>query len=75
MSSSLNVSAEIKITIFSDTKSSLQLIQNYMFYRHSNLIHIIIELNLESKNHITLVWIPFHVDLAGNEKADELPKP
>ena len=70
----INVSAETKITIFSDSKSSLQAIQNYTFKRHSNLIHKIIELNSESKNNITLVWIPSHVGLPGNEKADELAK-
>ena len=69
-----NVHSNNNITIFSDSKSSLQAIQNYNPKNTSTLLQNIIEITTKFKNHITLVWIPSHVGILGNEKADKLAK-
>jgi ribonuclease HI len=64
-------------TIYSDSLSSLKAIEkiNYFYYpgQHHALITYFNKINTLNLN-ITLVWIPAHSGLVGNENADALAK-
>lgn len=65
------------ITIFSDSKSVLQALQNINFKNNtSHLIKIRNSINKFVKNRgmIKLTWIPSHCGIIGNERADTLAK-
>jgi len=58
--------------VFSDSLSALQAIKNFDVDNHL-VMHIVGEhLRLEkSGKHVELCWIPSHIGITGNEKADE----
>jgi len=60
--------------IFSDSKSSLESLQNLNSALRPNLLTEILEILTEISQKIIFVWIPAHVNLSGNEMADQLAK-
>ena len=68
-------SNKTNITIFSDSLSSLQAINNILCSHPivSKIQSYIVKLKQNGKS-IKFCWIPSHVGLDGNEKADELAK-
>lgn len=63
-----------EIVIFSDSKSSLESINKLRSSLRPNLLNSILELLTNLTPKITLVWIPAHVNLTGNEIVDKLAK-
>jgi len=64
-----------RIALFSDSLSAIQLIKNiYNNKDNSKLINSIRQLINLLSNEIIFVWIPGHVGVEGNEKADHLAK-
>jgi ribonuclease HI len=64
------------IVIFSDSKSSLQLLIK-SFHQHTDNCHVekILSFIMEKIKHkIKIQWVPSHVGINGNEIADELAK-
>ena len=62
------------VTIFSDSRSTLQGIVNiYNDHPIVTKIHHLI-LRLKDRTNVKLCWIPSHVNIRGNERADELAK-
>lgn len=64
-------SNDVKYTIFTDSKSSIQAIQKY---NNNNpivmdIVSLLIRLSLERKE-VKLCWVPSHVNVGGNERAD-----
>ena len=68
---------EKKVALFTDSLSSLQSIQaghsNNRPILLNNILKLITLLN-NNNTEISLVWVPSHVGLDGNEKADQLAK-
>ena len=64
-----------KFVIFSDSKSALESIQNQIS-KNPLVIHILDRLQLlkNSSYSIKFCWIPSHVGIRGNEKADQKAK-
>ena len=62
------------ITIFSDSLSSLQAIDNGKSSCSPNLLNRVLELISKIPNDINFVWIPSHVGIPGNEIADRLAR-
>lgn len=63
-----------KSVIYTDSLSAIQAIQSKIF-KNPNIVHIFNLLRkLPPKAHITFAWVPSHVGIPGNEKADELAK-
>lgn len=63
-----------KVVIFSDSKSALDAIKNHLYAQNNFIIYYIkqnILLASEQGIIITLFWIPSHVGIPGNERADE----
>ncbi|XP_055938167.1 uncharacterized protein LOC129968336 [Argiope bruennichi] len=61
--------------IFSDSRSSLQHIHNWITVGDQTSISILIKFRLISDSHdVHFQWIPLHVDIHGNERADSLVK-
>ena len=67
---------ERRIALFSDSLSAIQLINNIYNNNKDNskLINSIRQLINLLSNEIIFVWIPGHVGVEGNEKADHLAK-
>jgi len=63
-----------EIAIFSDSKSALESIKSEKSKLRPNLLLEIMESITKLDTNITLVWIPAHVGLIGNEIADQLAK-
>ena len=65
------------IVIFSDSLSALQALENYSTSQDRDIGQLAQSLHnlLTCYNiHVTLQWIPGHVDICGNERADQLAK-
>jgi len=62
------------ITIFTDSLSSVQSLEAKSSKSRPDLINEIFLLKQRIQNSITVVWIPSHVDIQGNEAADRLAK-
>ena len=65
------------VVIFSDSLSALQAIQNKSDKNRQELLHQIYSAYntlTKSKNVIYFVWVPSHIGLLGNEKADQSAK-
>jgi ribonuclease HI len=60
------------ITIFSDSLSSLQAIMGSQPTSAVNTINEIKQLINYLKHQVTIVWVPSHIGLKGNEQADSL---
>ena len=68
-------SPQQNFTIFSDSKSSLQAIKN--IYSNHPVIRQIQSLLIQIKarnKRVSLCWVPAHVSIPGNEKADDIAK-
>jgi len=63
-----------KIAIFSDSKSALESIKSEHSKLRPNLLLEIMEILTKLETKVTFVWIPAHVNLGGNETADQLVK-
>jgi len=63
-----------KVAIFSDSKSALESIKSEHSKLRPNLLLEIMELLTKLDTKVALVWIPAHVNLGGNEVADQLAK-
>ena len=64
-----------KYAIFSDSLSVLTSLKQNNCNSRPNLFYEVISLlNKLAPNQIILIWIPAHVDIKGNEKADKLAK-
>ena len=76
----LSSTAHSKATIFSDSLTVLTAIQNYNPAKSKHTSHIILDIisllyNCEKQNkNISLIWIPSHLNITGNEIADNLAK-
>lgn len=64
----------MRVCIFTDSKSSLQAISSYRPTHYFYYIHSIQQLLQGLKKEICFQWIPGHIDIMGNERADELAK-
>lgn len=62
------------ITILTDSKSSIEALEAPITKKTTNLINQIKDLITQIENRIEIVWIPAHVGIKGNEKADLLAK-
>ena len=65
------------ITIHTDCKSAMQALQQNKIKENKVLIKDILYLLHQHKNtnrHVTINWIPSHIGIPGNDKADELAK-
>jgi len=62
------------ITIFTDSKSSLEAIKSTKTKNTTNVAKDIKSLLNDINKMIILVWIPSHTNIKGNEKADSLAK-
>ena len=64
-----------QFTVFSDSLSALQAIKNFDVDNHL-VMHIVGEHSRlqESGKHVGLCWIPSHIGITGNEKADAAAK-
>jgi ribonuclease HI len=64
------------ITIFSDSKCSLEAIRTGICYSRPLILEKINTLinNISRKSSITFQWIPSHIGVLGNEKADKAAK-
>ena len=60
-----------KITIFSDSRSALQAITNF---NTNPIVQHIQDLLISSNKSFHLCWVPSHVGVAGNDRADELAR-
>ena len=72
-----NLTESKSIAIFSDSLSAIKYLQNISPRNQSTLeiqIYEAYKALTERKYDITLVWIPSHTGIKGNEKADELAK-
>jgi ribonuclease HI len=63
-----------KVAIFSDSKSALESIKSERSKLRPNLLLNILEILSKLDTSISFVWIPAHVNLSGNEIADQLAK-
>ncbi|XP_018364089.1 PREDICTED: RNA-directed DNA polymerase from mobile element jockey-like [Trachymyrmex cornetzi] len=66
-----------KVVIFSDSKSALDAVSNHHYIQNNYIVYYIkqnILLAMQQGITITLFWIPSHVGIPGNEKADETAK-
>jgi ribonuclease HI len=63
-----------KIAIFTDSLSSVETIKCQASKSRPNLLRELFQLKKLIDNPIAIVWIPSHVDIKGNETADELAK-
>ena len=54
----------------SDTKNHLEIIRNDLFYQIYKEVNII----KANNNQVTITWVPSHIGLLGNEKADKAAK-
>lgn len=67
--------SDSKVTVFSDSRSSLELIQNYeTFHPLAFAIRRNISNLQKAGKQIELYWVKAHVGVDGNERADELAK-
>jgi ribonuclease HI len=62
----------LKFVIFSDSLSSLKSLQSGHSKSHPYLLQQINKYHSVSKSHIKLVWVPSHISISGNERADIL---
>ena len=70
----LKTSYNLSCTIYSDSLSAIQAIQNQAKNRLILEIREIIPQLTKRKIKVTLCWIPGHVGISGNEEADKLAK-
>ncbi|NSM56533.1 hypothetical protein HET73_03090 [Wolbachia endosymbiont of Atemnus politus] len=71
----INKDTPITCHIFSDSRAALSAIDNCFTRREDILIKIAKNLNrLHPESNICLHWVPAHVGIPGNEKADALAK-
>jgi len=64
-----------KFAIFSDSLSVLTSIKESCSQsRHAFLNNLLSHLNNLDSNQINFIWIPNHIDVIGNDKADALAK-
>jgi len=64
--------AHQNITIFSDSLSALQAIDSGKTHNRPNLLLEVQELITQHAHSITMVWLPSHLGIKGNEAADRL---
>ena len=65
------------IAIHTDSKSAIQALQIRNIKENKKLItqiHALIKQHTQQNKHITLNWIPSHIGIEGNDKADTLAK-
>ena len=70
-------SEEGPVTIITDSKSSLQALQQKGFRENKNLLSNIIHLLHQHQRQgrpVNLSWIPSHINIHGNDMADEMAK-
>ena len=65
----------LKVTVYSDSRSSLQALakfnsDNILIQDIQELVHELSDNNVK----VTFCWVPSHIGIPGNEKADELAK-
>ncbi|GFY11173.1 RNase H domain-containing protein [Trichonephila clavipes] len=71
----INESDYGELWILSDSRSSLQHLHNWTQVGEKTSISILHNLKLISKHHdVHFQWIPFHVDIFGNEQTDRLAR-
>ena len=72
------VSNEIRpVVIHCDSKAAIQALQQSKIKENKNLItkiHVLLEQHKHQNRSVTLNWIPSHIGIPGNEKADDLAK-
>ncbi|ESO11934.1 hypothetical protein HELRODRAFT_167028 [Helobdella robusta] len=62
-----------KFKIFTDSLSTLLALKQY-YPRHQLILQIQNKIHdiISNKNHISLIWIPSHIGIEGNERVDQL---
>jgi ribonuclease HI len=72
LASSKTIQADTPLVIFSDSLSSIQSIAVNKPSSRPNLLQNIKQLITFTTNPITIVWVPSHIGVLGNEQADKL---
>jgi len=62
------------IAIFTDSLSSAQALDSVSAVNRPDIIQDIVDIIKHTTNQISIIWIPAHVGVKGNEKADQLAK-
>jgi ribonuclease HI len=63
-----------RVTIFTDSLSTLQTLQSAKSNCRPNLLIILQELLCDIMSDVTLVWLPGHVEIKAHDKVDQLAK-
>jgi ribonuclease HI len=65
-------SGQARFTIFSDSLSAIKTVQKGHCTSRPKLFHQLLEVISKSDAETTLVWVPSHIGIHGNEQADRL---
>jgi hypothetical protein len=65
-------SGQARFTIFSDSLSAIKTVQKGHCTSRPKLFHQLLEVISKSNAKTTLVWVPSHIGIHGNEQADRL---